>query len=165
MTTRARQVLADCEHALADFSASANTAFQRTRWVAVVTLLRTVGLVLKEVDRPVASDTVQRRIDDAWKRLKTTKPEPRIFHDFIDAERADVVHFYDISARVDATVQLGGVWASMSGGEGGSDPHGPTIYDFIMRDGPYQGRDPRELCREAIEFWRGYLDDIERRST
>ena len=44
------------------------------------------------------------------------------------------------------------------------DPRGGTViktYDFVMRDGPYQGRDPRELCREAIDFWRRYLDDID----
>ena len=85
MTTRAREALADCEHALADFNASANTFYQRPRWVAVMTLLRTVGLVLKAVDRPAAVPNVQKRIDDAWTRLNATKPEPRIFHEFIDA--------------------------------------------------------------------------------
>ena len=92
MTARAREALADCEHALADFEASANTVFQRPRWVAVMTLLRTVGLVLKDVDRrPPASAEVQNRIDDAWDRLKREKDDParrpHVFHDFIDAER------------------------------------------------------------------------------
>jgi hypothetical protein len=30
-----------------------------------------------------------------------------------------------------------------------------------MRDGPFKGRDTRELCSEAIAFWRGYLDAID----
>jgi len=67
MTTRARAALADCEHALTDFAASANTPFQRPRWVSLITLLRTVGLVLKSVDRPAASPDVQTRIDAAWR--------------------------------------------------------------------------------------------------
>jgi hypothetical protein len=37
-----------------------------------------------------------------------------------------------------------------------------TTMDFVMRTGPYQGRDPRTLCREAIAFWKDYLDAIER---
>jgi hypothetical protein len=44
MTTRAREALADCEHALADYEAGANTVYQRCRWVALITLVRTVGL-------------------------------------------------------------------------------------------------------------------------
>ena len=40
VTTRAREVLADAEHALADYEAGANTVFQRSRWVGLTTLLR-----------------------------------------------------------------------------------------------------------------------------
>ena len=87
VTTRSRVALADCEHALADFEASANTPYQRPRWVAVITLLRIVGHVLDKVDKPAASNEAQQRIDDAWKQLNATKPEPRIFHDFIDGDR------------------------------------------------------------------------------
>ena len=159
MTTRAREVLVDCEHALTDYEASANTPFQRPRWVAVMTLLRTVGLVLKDVDRPVADVATQRRMDAAWdglKALKATKTEPHIFHDFIDDERNNVVHLYDPSARVDVTIRLGGVSTG-----GGSDPAGPPMYGFVMKKGPFKGRDPRDLCREAIAFWRTYLDAID----
>jgi hypothetical protein len=161
MTARARQALADCEHALADFEASANTPFQRSRWVAVVTLLRTVDLVLKQVDHPAADAATQRRIDADWERLKATKPEPRIFHDFINAERDDVVHLYDPSASVNVTIPVGGVWWNIATGESGADPSGPATYDFVMRKGPFEGRDPRELCREAIMFWKEYLDAID----
>ena len=153
---RARLALADCEHALADYEAGAKTRFQWPRWVAVMTLLRTVGLVLKDVDRPAADVAIQRRMDAAWGRLKATKPEPRIFHEFIDTERAAVVHYYAPSARVDVTIQLGGVSCG-----GGSTPAGPARYDFVMWKGPFEGRDSRELCREAIAFWQAYLDAIE----
>jgi len=121
-----------------------------------MTLLRTVGLVLKDVDRPEADVVTQGRMDAAWQQLKTTKTKPHIFHDFIDAERADVVHLYDPSARVNVTIELGGVST-----DGGSDPAGPPTYGFVMKKGPFKGRDPRELCREAIAFWRTYLDAID----
>lgn len=164
MTTRAREALADCEHALTDFEGGANTVFQRSRWVAVMTLLRTVGLVLKAVDHPAADVATQRRIDADWQRLNATKPEPRIFHEFIDAERADVVHLYDPSAQVNVTVRLGGVWWNPATGESGADLCGPTTFDFVMKKGPFKGRDPLELCREAIAFWRDYLDAVDRSS-
>ena len=87
---------------------------------------------------------------------EATKPEPRIYHEFIDTERTAVVHCYAPSARVDVTVQLGGVSCG-----GGGSPAGPARYDFVMWKGPFEGRDPRELCREAIAFWQAYLDAIE----
>jgi hypothetical protein len=162
MTTRAREALADCEHALHDFERSANTLYQRPRWVALVTLLRSVGLVLKAVDHPAAMPDVQKRIDDAWRQLNASKPEPRIFHDFIDAERYAVVHLYDIAAAVNVTVKIPASridWMPVVvDARGGTDT---TTYDFFMRKGPTQGRDPRELYREAIKFWRGYLDEID----
>lgn len=160
MTIRARQALADCEHALADFAAAANTEFQRSRWVAVMTLLRTVGLVLKAVDRPAADAETRQRIDAAWKQLRASKPEPRIFWKFIDDERTKVVHFYEVRAAVNITVRPGPATfgGTMFGAAFGS---GQTTFDYFMREGPFKGRDPLDLCREAITFWRVYLDAID----
>ena len=157
MTTRAREVLTDCEHALADFEAAPNSPFQRPRGVAVMTLLRTVGLVLKNVDGPNGSEKFRRLIDDHWKRLNSRKPEPRIFHQFIDEERYNVVHLYDPAARVNITIRVGGVATG-----GISDPPGPTTFEFVMKKGSFQGREPSELCREAMMFWKNYLDEIDR---
>ena len=64
MTARAREALDDCEHALADFANGANTVYQASRWVAVMTLLRTVGLVLKDVDRTLADTATQMNVRD-----------------------------------------------------------------------------------------------------
>jgi hypothetical protein len=156
MTTRARSALADCEHALTDYEAGVNTPFQWSRWVAVITLLRTVGLVLKRVDGPAADKATRERIDKQWEQVYENKPVPRIFHDFIDAERFNVVHRYDPGALVNVTIQLGGVSTG-----GVSNPAGPPTYEFVMRKGFFEGRDPRELCREAIAFWRTHLDAID----
>jgi hypothetical protein len=164
MTIRAKQALADCEHALADFEAAANTLFQRSRWVAVMTLLRTVGLVLKAVDRPVADTATQQRIDAAWKQLNASKPKPRIFWEFIDAERYQVVHLYEIRTGVDITVRFPpeplGYFLNVADDDDGFG-WTPTTYDFRMRRGPFAGRNPLDLCREAITFWRDYLVAID----
>jgi hypothetical protein len=161
MTTRARAALADCEHALTDYEAGANTVFQYPRWVAVITLLRMVGHVLDKVDGPAANAEVQQRIRDAWKRLNASKPEPRIFHEFIDEDRNLTLKAYEVRPMVNITIRVGGVWWNAQTGESGSDPSGPTTVEFIMREGPFKGRDTRELCREAIAFWRMYLDAID----
>jgi hypothetical protein len=160
MTTRARAALADCELALSDFSASAGTSNVQTRWVALITLLRIVLDVLEKVDGK-ASAPARQRIHAARKQLFENKPEPRIFHDFIEDERNDTVHQYEIGAAVNITIRLGSVWMNVNTGEGGSSPSGPATYDFVMRDGAYEGQDPRVVARKAIEFWRTYLDAID----
>jgi hypothetical protein len=155
MTTFARLALTDCEQALTDYEQGPNTPFQLPRWVAVMTLLRTVGYVLKDVDRPATDRATRWRIDAEWERLKRAT-RPHIFWDFIDDERGRIVHLYDPSARVNVTIGLGGVSTG-----GGGNPAGPARDDFVMWKGPFEGRDPRELCREAISFWRSYLDAID----
>ena len=161
MTDAARNVLKECELALADFEAGADTVHWRSRFVALITALRSVGLVLKLKDYPASSDTAKEAIDQAWERLKSSKSEPRIFHKFIDAERYNVAHLYDVNAGVNITARPGSLWVNLATGESGSEPSGPTTYEYFMRYGPFQGQDPVKLCREAIAFWREYLDDIE----
>ena len=112
-----------------------------------MTLLRTVRDVLEKIDGPAGTRETRRKIDAGRKSLFAKEPEPRIYHEFIEDERNNVVHVYEVSARVDVTVRLG--------------DQGPATCDFVMRDGPYKGRDPRELAAEAIDFWRDYLDKIE----
>lgn len=127
----------------------------------MITLLRTVLDVLDKVDRRTGTPEAQERIAAARKELFESKPDPRIFHEFIEDERNDTVHVYEIRARGRTIIQLGSVWWNPGTGESGGTPSGPAKYDFYMSDGPFKGRDPRELCRDAIEFWRQYLDNID----
>ena len=61
--TRAREVLADCELALADFEAAGPTPYWRTRWTGLVSLLRCVGHVLHKVDA-VQSTNLKKAVAD-----------------------------------------------------------------------------------------------------
>jgi hypothetical protein len=152
MTTRARAALADCETALQDFNASAGTVFWRTRWLGLITLLRAVGHVLRKTDGGEHATTEMRqRIDAAWKKLHnpSTKQDFPIFHEFIEAERNSLIKQYEFGASVYLTGRMLGMLGQR------------TVPRFEMLDGRYKGRDPRELCTEAIEFWRGYLDGID----
>ena len=163
MTAHARLALADCKCALADFINGANTQFQRSRWVALVTLLRTVGHVLDKVDYPDAPPEIQQRIKKAWEELKATEPEPRIFHEFIEAERNLVIKMYEIRVRANITFKPGPAhllidWQPVQlGGIGGA----PTTIEAKMLGGTFKGRDLVELVREAITFWRDFLNKID----
>jgi hypothetical protein len=161
MTKVARQVLGDAATALADFEASAGTAYWRTRWVALVALLRAVGHILDKVDA-AADPRLGRASGAAWRKLGTTKPEPRVFWDFIDDERNNVLKAYQFGAGLNITVRPGAAWRNTVTGESGGTESGPTTYDTFMRSGSFAGEDPRELARRAIGFWTAYLDGIDR---
>ena len=161
LTTKAsRLVLADCEIALRDFVEGANKDVQRSRWLALITLLRTVLDVLHEVDGPSGTRAFRDRIHREKGALFLGHPEPRIFHEFIEYERNGTVHQYRIRARVNVRIKFGGLpWSSVL-----VTPRGGSArerHDFVMRDGPYAGQDVLKLCGEAIDFWRGYLDRID----
>jgi hypothetical protein len=161
VTTRAREALADCERALADYEAGANTPYVRSRWVAIITLLRAVGHVLSNVDEPAAPPEIKQRIRDAWDKLRASKPDPRIFHEFIQQDRNLTLKQYEVRPAVNITIRLGSVWTNLQTGESGSTPSSPPEFEFVMRDGPFKGRNTLELCRDAITFWRQHLDAIE----
>ena len=92
MTARAREVLVDCEHALTDFSASANTPFQRPRWVALITLLATVLDVLEKVDG-MTSSRLGNRFTRPESDCLSASLSPLIFTTS-SAERNHAVHLY-----------------------------------------------------------------------
>lgn len=156
---RAREVLADCKQALADFEAAGPTPYWRTRWTGLVALLRAVGYVLKDIDAK-QDDDLKKANDDAWDKLKNSKPEPLIFHEFIDLERHNVVHLYRIGARLNTEMVPGTGRLSFSG-ESQQGLSGSTTYDSSLLSGVFCGRDAAEVCREAIDFWKDYLDKVE----
>ncbi len=156
---RAREVLSDCELALEDFQASGPTPYWRTRWTALVTLLRSVGHVLHKIDA-ARSAKLKQAVDEAWAELKRTKPEPRIFWEFIEEERNNVLKSYEVGARLNTTMRPGTENLSLSG-QDQADPSGPTTYESFMRSGVYGGRGALEVCREAIDFWQWFLSNVE----
>jgi hypothetical protein len=102
-------------------------------------------------------------MDDAWDRLRASKPDPRIFWEFIHDERYQVVHLYEVRAYVRTTLRPGASRECFTMLDADDDGFGsrPTTHEFIMRDGPFAGRDPLDLCREGIAFWRDYLHGID----
>jgi hypothetical protein len=163
MTTTAHEALRDCEAALEDLRSGVGQ-YWRTRWVSTVTLLRTVGHVLDKVDGE-RSPELRAAIDAAHARLKATKPEPKIYWEFIVEGRNRLVKELEFRVQQNVTVRLGGVWFNMATGESGGDPPGPTTYDHLVVGGSFAGQDPRDVVQMAIEWWVSYLDKIDELAT
>ena len=157
MTEQARVVLRDCEFALRDLRSGANPPQWRTRWVATVACLRAVGHVLQKVDGPTSPD-ISMAINRAWADLNAKKPEPRIFWDFIEQERNNVVKAYQRAAKQNVTIDAGTVVAS---GAGVQVVRPKIMFHHVMDGGYFHGHDPRDLVAKAIEWWRAYLDKID----
>jgi hypothetical protein len=161
MTIKAREVLRDCGSLLAELTTEPPDELWRLRWAGLVALLRAVAHVLDKIDGPSSPETRQ-VIDSAWEKLKKSKPEPKIFWDFIEAERNNVLKAYVFGPRISITVRPGPAWLNLATGASGGSPGGPTTFDYFMRSGAFDGHGPRQPCLEAIEFWSSYLDAIER---
>ena len=139
MTKAAREVLEDCCAAAEEIVDGIQGRAWRIRWVAAVVLLRMVGHVLKKVDATL-SKSYERAIDDVWRQLTCSKPNPAIFWGFIEAERNNVVHEYEVGAGQGATVHIG--------------PNKPTAYHYLINNGPFKGRDQRAVLKDAIAWWK-----------
>jgi hypothetical protein len=147
MTSSARLVLDDCRGAVEEIFDGIQGPTWRRRWITAVTLLRTVGYVLGAVDTKVSPE-YKRAIDTAWSALNASKPAPAIFWEFIDTERHNIVHEYEVGAGQGVTVFLG-------------QKRSPE-YHYLLNTGPFAGRDQRVVLREAISWWESYLDAIDR---
>lgn len=160
MTNSARLVLADCEKAAAEIDSDIQGSSWRRWWITSVVLLRTVGHVLKKVDS-TRSAAHKLAIDEAWRSLRRSKPEPAIFWGFIEDERNNILKEYKLSAGQGVIVRPGGVTVNRVTGEQHASEGLPTIYHYVINDGCFKGRDPRCVLREAIEWWRAHLDAID----
>jgi hypothetical protein len=155
---QARAVLGDCRIALLELRENPRGVQWRLRWCAVLTLLRAVGHVLSKVDASSTSIAPEFRDEAArwWKELNRTKPEPLIFWEFIEKDRNALLKEYRFSAE--QGIVMRGVLDVML------LHHMPVIAvaepTYLMKDGPFAGRDQRDLVEEAITWWDDQLEEI-----
>lgn len=161
MTARAREVLKDCEYLLTEISKDLWGPLWRLRWAGLIALLRAVGHVLAKVDSK-ASIEAKSAIDEAWNRLNDAKPQPKIFWEFIDAERNNILKAYDFGAGVNMTVRPGHAIFDRATGQQIGATGIQSTFNAFMRSGEFVDRDPLTLCQDAIDFWREYLDNVDR---
>lgn len=142
MKLYARVVLNDCRDALTDLHDELQGGEWRRRWAAAVGLLRTVGHVLDKVDGE-SGPQLRAAVDARWAARKKSM----IFSGFIEDERNRIVKKYAPHAGQGITIPV-------------SNPD-QSVTSYQMNEGPFAGRDPRDLIREAIEWWDEYLREIE----
>lgn len=150
MTRAAREVLEDCRGAVDEIGGGVQGRAWRRRWVAAVVLLRSVGYVLAAVDSRIGAK-YKSAIDRAWTELNRTKPNPAIFWSFIDVERHNIIHEYEVGAGQGVTVHVG--------------QNKPTEHHYLITTGPFTGQDQRDVLRQAIAWWEAYLDAIDLEAT
>jgi len=122
-------------------------------------LLRAVGHVLKKADG-AQSPAARGIIDNAWKELKMSNPA--IFWNFVEQERNNILKSYEFGPALKITIRPSTAHLNMSTADIYSSSSEPTTFHAFMRSGSFEGEDPLSLCREAIKFWREYLDKIDR---
>jgi hypothetical protein len=132
-----------------------------------VALLRSVGHVLHKVDA-ASSEKLASNATKWWKGITASKPEPKIFWEFIDAERNLILKESEIRAGRSVSVVLRGVEArgSVAGEKTEpitltANPQPEAQYSYHMNQGHFAGRDPRELIDEAIAWWHLQISIIE----
>ena len=127
-------------------------------WAGTISLLRAVGHAL--VNEDAESDARVKKAQGAWwDRLKATKPDPSIFWEFIERDRNLLLKGAELTVEPSATVFISGGATPVHAPR--PPPPPPPIYNYKMKSGRFAGQDPRDLVRDAIEWWEKQLDDIE----
>ena len=164
----ARRVLSDCRWALSLYTQCVSGEPLRVNWVSVITLLRAVGHVLDKVDAFRDAD-VKDVVEREWDQLRSTKPKPEIFWEFIESERNNVVKQYEFgfSRTVFVTPPPGKAGLiipidllSVCGGP--LPPQDLPNLTSALNGGPFEGRSELDVAREAVDWWDSYLTKIER---
>jgi hypothetical protein len=157
----ALHVLDDCRYALAALEAGKMGADFRLYLAAIFTLLRSVGHVLDKVDgkNPVLKPIIKEK----WQNLKDSKPNPKIFWKFIEAERNSILKEYEIHFGQNITIFP----ESIAGSSGVSPKQRVDLYthliDYKINDGEFEGDELLELLRKSILWWEEYLAPIANR--
>jgi len=116
--------------------------------------------VLRKVDA-LTDPALEKIINEEWSKLQNSKPEPRIFWEFIDEERNNILKEYQISAGQGVTIRPGTTHINLKTGEQKSEQSLPTLYHYTINSGYYKGKEQKDVLSEAIEWWEEYLKNIE----
>lgn len=165
----AREVLSRCEYILNGLRQEPTGIAWEVKFSAALALLRSVGHVLKKTDSPTSS-ALKNEIDRWWKEIMANKSKHPIFWEFVEQERNLILKENQVRAGQSAMIFLQGV--SATGIAAGQEPPpAPTqtntpkaIYSYHMNEGPFIGRDPRDLIEDAIRWWHEQIINIEKRA-
>jgi hypothetical protein len=159
LTLAARKVLLDFHVALTDWAEREYSDDRRWRigYLSCVSLLRTVGYVLRNVDSK-RNDLARKVIDEHYRRWKRDE-EHEIFTAFIEQERNLVLKEYQFNAdpRDAVKVPLVSLDESLNPIE-----EVGSVDMVLFADGPLQGYHVDQLMWDSYEWWVKQLGSIER---
>lgn len=168
MKLKAELVLHDCTVALSKHSSSLQGTEFRLSWWTVISLLRAIGHVLKEVDSKI-SDKHQKIIEEEYQKIVKTKPYPEIYWEFIKPIRNSYLKEYEYKVRR----QLTNTWQNEAGEiaslsvflddqtEGRIVNCHPHVYqESFIQEGPFKGEDESKVAMQALYWWKSYIENI-----
>jgi hypothetical protein len=91
---KAEIVLQDCKHAIADYNLNLQSEKLRIRWISIITLLRAVGHVLKNVDT-TQDPKLKAIILKKFMEIKDNQEKHHIYNEFIVKERNRFLKEYE----------------------------------------------------------------------
>jgi hypothetical protein len=175
---KARETLGWCRHGHQKMRSNPTGQDWVLIWAGTIALLRAVGHVLEKED--ATSDARLKKVQRSWWRdLNTTKPNPTIFWEFIDRDRNLLLKEAELTVGHSAEVFYGQhrpqTHARPQTHEqivpeplpyliDHLEPPPRAIYTYQLNSGCFAGQDPRDLVRDAIEWWEKQLDDIEQKA-
>jgi hypothetical protein len=182
---KAREMLEWCRHAHRRMTENPTGRDWVLIWAGAIVLLRAVGHTLAKED--AAADAHLKKAQKCWwDNLNNTKPNPAIFWGFIDRDRNKLLKEAELTVGQSTTISLQGLSATAiaagigqgltetrqsspqhgtrTGQENPSAPPPITIHNYHMNSGHFTGQDPRDLVKDAVEWWETQLTQIEQKA-
>lgn len=150
----ARRVLADCRVAFRHLELDLDPVDFRVHWAAVVALLRAVGHVLKKVDAARHSG-VARAVDRRWQFWNQNRDDNKIFWDFIESERNNILKAYSFGYGED-DVEIESV-----NSDGTRVIYANVPFVSALQSGPFAGPPGKDVLRQALAWWEEQLNVID----
>jgi hypothetical protein len=163
MTQSARIVLQDAAYAIEHHSDVLQGEAFRVSWFSVIGLLRAVGHVLGKVDAS-SSSSMRHAVTCKYNELKESRPEPRIYWEFINSERNRFLKNYDhgITRVLTVPTLIEGVYLAVDGANSRGGEFAPgRSYTSAFARGEGAGRNERDIAWRAHDWWSNYLDAID----
>lgn len=158
MQLTARDVLSDCEIALEILEDTEDVHRWRVLWAGAVALARTVGHVLRHVDRK--EPQFRAAIDQRFELWKIERDANAVFWDFIEEERNNLLKEYKSRVSDAEEIPLGILPSTEDFDSEETFLLGENLYRPIL-SGYGEGEDARDIYKEALDWWERELSAIE----
>jgi hypothetical protein len=158
MQLTARDVLSDCEIALEILEDTEDVRRWRVLWSGAVALARTVGHVLRHVDRK--EPQFRAAIDQRFEFWKSERDANAVFWDFIEEERNNLLKEYKSRVSDAEEIPLGILPSTEDLDSEETFLLGENLYRPIL-SGYGEGEDARDIYKEALDWWERELSAIE----